>query len=298
MSEKIIFNDETQRIDIRLTKKFPYSRNFFHHIISRWWILVNKKTIKKSYKLQPWDIIQIDELERFNSPLVLEECPKIDIPIILEKEDFLIINKPKFVLSHPNSIRDLQNPSVVWFLYHKYKELPSIWNFIRAWLIHRLDKETDWLMIIAKTEKWLKHFKQLFQDKSESKTISQKELVNLKKFYQTKVHLSEKWKTFLEEIKTKLPYYIIKDVIPKTPNPNIKEWITKILSIRYQDKSAIIDLEILTGRTHQIRYHLSQAWLPIIWDYLYWKDKTWPIQLTAKKLIFKDLDWAITTIEI
>jgi len=53
--------------------------------------------------------------------------------------------------------------------------LPTIGNFIRAGLIHRLDKETDGLMIVAKTEKGLAHFKQLFQEKSESQTIEEKE---------------------------------------------------------------------------------------------------------------------------
>jgi len=60
-------------------------------------------------------------------------------------------------------------------LYHRYKDLPSIGNFIRAGLLHRLDKETNGLMIVAKTEKGLAHFKKLFQDKSESKTIDEKE---------------------------------------------------------------------------------------------------------------------------
>jgi len=60
-------------------------------------------------------------------------------------------------------------------LYHRYKDLPSIGNFIRAGLLHRLDKETNGLMIIAKTEKGLAHFKKLFQDKSESETIAAKE---------------------------------------------------------------------------------------------------------------------------
>jgi 23S rRNA pseudouridine1911/1915/1917 synthase len=64
-----------------------------------------------------------------------------------------VINKPKGVLSHPRNLWEVHEPSVVGFLYHRYKDLPSIGNFIRAGLLHRLDKETDGLMIIAKTEK-------------------------------------------------------------------------------------------------------------------------------------------------
>jgi hypothetical protein len=52
-------------------------------------------------------------LERFLSPIILEEAPKLDIPILKETADYLVINKPKGVLSHPNSIRDVAKPSVV-----------------------------------------------------------------------------------------------------------------------------------------------------------------------------------------
>ena len=99
--------------------------------------------MKKSYKLKSLDKVQIDELERYLSPIILEEAEEIDIPIIREEEDYIILNKPKRVLSHPNSIRDAKKPSVVAFLYQHYKDLPSYGNFIRAGLVHRLDKDTD-----------------------------------------------------------------------------------------------------------------------------------------------------------
>ena len=66
--------------------------------------------------------------------------------------------------------------------------------------------------------------------------------------------------------------------------------ITKIQSITTNDKIATIDIEILTGRTHQIRYHLLQAGLPIIGDYLYGKDEHCDMKLTAYKLRFLDCE--------
>lgn len=255
--------------------------------------MVNNKPVKKSYKLKKNDKIQIKNLERYLDSSFLEELPFIEIPIVLEKKDYLVINKPKGVLSHPNSIWDISSPSVVAFLYNKYKNLPSIWNFIRAWLIHRLDKDTDWLMIIAKTEKWLKHFKELFNKKSllvdeilqknnlkEIEEIENK--IQLKKFYKAKVNILSEWKKFLEKIK--LPYYICRVVKPKVPYSVEKMWITKIINI---NKNELI-LQIITWRTHQIRYHLSKIGLPIIWDKLYWKAEKVPMQLTAYKLEFID----------
>jgi len=289
------------RIDSRLSSQFSYSRNFFHHIIERWGIQVNGKTVKKSYKLKSGDKVQIDELERYLSPIILDEAEEIDIPIVREEEDYIILNKPKWVLSHPNSIRDAKKPSVVAFLYQHYKDLPSYWNFIRAWLVHRLDKDTDWLMIVAKTEKWLQHFKSLFQEKSESSSLEEKESIPLQKYYRAICEITPKWAEFLEEMKIIwLPYYIQETVVAKVPNCTPKIWITKVLSFEeIGDWLVKMQLQILTWRTHQIRYHLSNHWLPIQWDYLYGReDENIPMQLTAWKLEYLDLDWKMQCVEL
>ena len=289
------------RIDSRLNSQFSYSRNFFHHIIERWWIQVNGKIVKKSYKLKYWDKVQIDELERYLSPIILDEAEKINIPIVREEEDYIILNKPKWVLSHPNSIRDAKKPSVVAFLYQHYKDLPSYGNFIRAWLVHRLDKDTDWLMIVAKTEKWLQHFKSLFQEKSESSSLEEKEKTPLQKYYRAVCEITPEWENFLQEMKRSgLPYYIQEIVEAKVPNCIPKMWITKVLDFKeISDWLVKWQLQILTWRTHQIRYHLSNHWLPIQWDYLYWKEnENIPMQLTAWKLEYLDLDGRIQSVEI
>lgn len=288
------------RVDSRLSGQFSYSRNFFHHIIERWGILVNEKVVKKSYKLKSGDKVQIDELERYLSPIILDEAEKIDIPIVREEEDYIILNKPKWVLSHPNSIRDAKKPSVVAFLYQHYKDLPSYGNFIRAWLVHRLDKDTDGLMIVAKTEEWLRHFKSLFQEKSESSSLEEKESTPLQKYYRAVCEITPKWAEFLNEMKKIwLPYYIQEAVVAKVPNCTPKMWITKILDFEeISDWLVKMQLQILTWRTHQIRYHLSNHWLPIQWDYLYWKEnENIPMQLTAWKLEYLDLDGKMQTVE-
>lgn len=298
--EQIKYEWLGERIDSYLSKHFSLSRNFFQHIIKRGGVLVNTKIVKKSYQLQNNDIIEIDNFQRFLDNQAMEEAPKIEIPIVYETSDFLVINKPKWVLSHPRTIRELHEPSVSWFLYHKYKSLPSIGNFIRAGILHRLDKQTDWLMIIAKTEKGLAHFKKLFQEKSESQQKSDKEAVNLKKFYRAKCEITSAGEKFLQSIKNNLPFTIESLVIAKLPHITPKVGITKIINytISSDNKRVNVELEILTWRTHQIRYHLSQAGLPIIGDYLYGKENWEEMQLTAWKLIFEDLEGKIQTIKI
>jgi len=284
--KELIYDKEFRdRIDTFLSSYFWYSRNFFHHIIERKWVLINWKLVKKSYKLKKNDKIQVDNLERYLDSSFLSELPYIDIDIVLEKEDYIVINKPKWVLSHPNSIWDLSAPSVVAFLYQKYKDLPSIWNFIRAGIVHRLDKDTDGFMVVGKTEEWLTYFKNLFQQKSTLKSIEEKEKVLLQKYYRARVNLTERWKQFLQTIK--LPFYIQEIVKPKVPYPwKYKMWITKITDV----KENMIYLQLLTWRTHQIRYHLIKKWLPIIGDKLYWNKENQLMALTAYRLAFRDVE--------
>lgn len=290
------------RIDKRLSEQLPYSRSFFAHLFGRQAVHVWERVVKKSYTLKEWDEVVIDSLERFIDGGILEECPARDIEIQLEKDDYMVITKPRWVLSHPNSVRDVQHPSVVWWVYHLMKfrntnqKLPSTESFIRAGLVHRLDKETTGLMIIAKTEKWLEYFKKLFQEKSLAESIDHKEQVMLKKFYRAVCHVSSQWQSFLNAI-VQFPHYIIEDVIPQVPYPVVKEGITKILSSQVVDNDKVLlDIEILTGRTHQIRYHLSRHGLPVVGDYVYGDDDNISMQLEAVTLVFVDPEWELVTI--
>ena len=296
------------RIDKRLSDQISFSRSFFGHLFDRWAVLVEWKTIKKSYKLKEWDLIEIESLERYVDGGVLDECAKWDIDVRLESDDYMVIYKPRGVISHPNSVRDLQHPSVVGGVYrymrsqeaHNGFDLPSMWNFVRAGLVHRLDKETAGLMIIAKTEQWLAYFKGLFHQKSLAASIADKENVPLTKKYQAVCHRTPQGQGFLNSIEGKLPHYIIDDVIPAVPYPVVKKGITKILSILDTDNNeqVLLDIEILTGRTHQIRYHLSKYKLPIVGDYVYGEEDETYMHLRAYRLTFKDIDWKIIDIKI
>ncbi len=220
------------------------------------------------------------------------------------------------------------------YQYFKAQNLPTTGNFIRAGLIHRLDKETDGLMLIVKTEEGLKYFKDLWMQKSGGETIADKELVPLKKFYRAQVLITDKGQQFLDTIT--LPHIIQELVIPKVPHYEPKMGITKItnLNIHLQtspsfpplsgrdDHKALtkeespslsggglggglrfaeLSIEILTGRTHQIRYHLSRHGLPVRGDYLYMDKKDLDendiMHLQAYRLQFLDIEGEMMDVE-
>jgi len=124
-----------ERIDVYLTKHHEYTRNFFHRLMARGDIALNGTTLKKnSQRLKPGDQITITHPERYMESEVLAQSPQIDLKIMIEKEDYLVIYKPKGMLSHPNSVRGVEHANVVGSLYHYFAQqnLPTTGNFVRA----------------------------------------------------------------------------------------------------------------------------------------------------------------------
>jgi len=95
----------------------------------------------------------VPELERYHDNQILAESPNISLEIKHQTADYIVIYKPKGVLSHPKTLFDVSTPSVSGFLYHRFGTMPSIAGFVRAGIVHRLDKDTDGLMIVAISEK-------------------------------------------------------------------------------------------------------------------------------------------------
>ncbi len=334
-----------ERLDVYLTRIQWYTRNFFHRLLARGDITINWEAKKKSYQLRVGDQIHIVHPERYMEASVLAQAPSVPgVKILVEKDDYVVVHKPAWVLAHPNSVRWVEYPSVVWALYQHFKDMPSIGNFIRAWLIHRLDRETDGLMIIVKTERGLKHFQRLFHAKSKADTLEAKQAIPLHKRYRATSYILPEGQKFLDSLgvpkvshdttndstpDVKLPYLISMVVEPKIPFYEPKLWITKIHTMKYEGeqwhwthktwdatleaakkrhatphtdlakyKTVTCEMEIFTGRTHQIRYHLSQHWLPIVGDYLYGWDDFYQMQLQAYKLQFEDPDGEVMTVEL
>ncbi len=301
------------RLDKYLQQKYGYSRNFLQHLIQNWAVEVNNKVItKKSFEVTKGDVVQIKNPEKFLRESILKDAAWIELPVLRESEERVVVYKPAGVLSHPGSSWDLKTPSVAAWAWNKYqlqvnyKLSGNGWEFLRTWLVHRLDKDTSGLMLIAKTQRALEYFQMLFRQKSE-----QKESKKLSKYYRALVWADAKWQRFLNSI-NKTPYIIDEVVKPKNlPLKEFKRWVTIIESFRPLESNLyLITVQLITGRTHQIRYHLSTKGLKIVGDPLYGIRKNIDVSsyfssffegdmaLESYKLEFEDMNWGQVKISI
>ena len=246
-------NDANKRLDTFFNN---ISRSKTALAIEKGIIKVNNKVQKSSYKLKHNDIITYDEQELnllINPPQTLEPYDfKLDIKY--EDEDVIIINKPKEILTHPTKYERLKTVSNA-LIYHCGREnLSDISGFDRLGIVHRLDKNTSGLMIAVKN------------NDSHNNIALQIKNKTLKRKYKA-IALGE-FKNKEGIIDKPLVHYLKDDVKMVTSNEGL-EAITHYKVLEQYKGAALIELELKTGRTHQIRVHLSSISHPVFGDSLY-----------------------------
>ena len=273
MKKEIIAEiEEQKRIDAYLSEKTEYSRTAIQRLIDEDKIKVNGKKEKSSYKVQNGDKIEIEEEPAKEIELKAQDIP---LEILYEDNDIIVVNKPKGMVVHPAN----GNPdgTLVNAIMSICKEsLSGIGGEIRPGIVHRLDKNTSGAIIIAKNDK--------------AHIALSDELKNheIKKTYIALV------RGIVRENNATINMPIArskKDRKKMDVDKNGKEAITHFKVIkRYQDFT-LLEINIETGRTHQIRVHLSHIGYPIIGDDVYSNGKNkWNIEgqcLHAKCLDFK-----------
>ena len=273
MKKEIIAEiEEPKRIDAYLSEKTEYSRTAIQRLIDEDKIKVNGKKEKSSYKVQNGDKIEIEEEPAKEIELKAQDIP---LEILYEDNDIIVVNKPKGMVVHPAN----GNPdgTLVNAIMSICKEsLSGIGGEIRPGIVHRLDKNTSGAIIIAKNDK--------------AHIALSDELKNheIKKTYIALV------RGIVKENNATINMPIArskKDRKKMDVDKNGKEAITHFKVIkRYQDFT-LLEINIETGRTHQIRVHLSHIGYPIIGDDVYSNGKNkWNIEgqcLHAKCLDFK-----------
>ena len=270
--ELIVENEEQKRIDAYISENTEYSRTAVQRLIEENKITVNGKKEKASYKVQNGDKIEIEEEPAKEIELKAQDIP---LEILYEDNDIIVVNKPKGMVVHPAN----GNPdgTLVNAIMSICKDsLSGIGGEIRPGIVHRLDKNTSGAIIIAKN------------DKAHINLSEQLKNHEIKKTYIALVRgvVKENNATINMPIGRSK-----KDRKKMDVDKNGKEAIThfKVLK-RYKD-CTLLEINIETGRTHQIRVHLSHIGYPIIGDEVYSNGKNkWNIVgqcLHAKSLDFK-----------
>lgn len=252
-----------QRIDIVLAHLLPdYSRSQISTWIKSGTITLNHKSCKPKDKVEDGD--RIDIKVDFNATNThLEHCAPEAIPltVIHEDEDVLVLNKPANMVVHPGA-GNREHTLVNALLHHA----PSLSHLPRAGIIHRLDKDTTGLLIVAKT---------LAAHTSLTRQMQAREI---KRHYSALVQGHIISGGTIDTGFGRHPRNRLKMTVQEQGRQAVTHYSVKK---QYQDFT-LLDVTLMTGRTHQIRVHLAHIHHPVVGDPLYGARMRFPAQATEE----------------
>ncbi|WP_346913475.1 RluA family pseudouridine synthase [Clostridium sp.] len=260
-----------KRLDLFISEnEVDMSRSFVQGIIEKQQVKVNCQIKKSNYKLRIGDQVHVELAEPVELQVEAEDIP---LDIIYEDSDVIVINKPQDMVVHPapgNYTGTLVNG-----LLHHCKDLSGINGVIRPGIVHRIDKDTSGILIVAKN------------DKSHNSLAMQLKDHSMKRTYYAIVDgiVKEDEGTVRTNI-GRHPVERIKMAVVKDG----KEAITNYKVLERFKSNTLVECRLETGRTHQIRVHMAHLHHPLIGDQVYgYKKQRFKLQgqaLHAKNLGF------------
>jgi 23S rRNA pseudouridine1911/1915/1917 synthase len=251
--------DTDTRIDLYLASNLmELTRSRIQSLIKGGNVKVNNATVKTSYRIKAGDEIELSIPP--SSPYLLSPEP-LDLSIIYEDPSIIVLDKPPGLVIHPAPGH--QSGTLVHGLLHHCNDLSGIGGVLRPGIVHRLDKDTSGLLVVAKN------------DNAHNFLSSQFKNSKVDKKYIALVHgIPEKSEGMIDLPISRHP--VKRKEMAVSPSSKGKNALT-IWKIEetLSDKFTLLSVTIKTGRTHQIRVHMSHTGHPVVGDPVYGFKKTW-----------------------
>lgn len=243
-----------ERLDKFLSEQLDHSRSTIQYMIKEGYICVNDQTVKANYKTKLDDIITIDEMEEEDVDIIAEDIP---LDIVYQDDSVLVVNKSDTMVVHPGA-GNHSGTLVNALLFHVH-DFQAIKGDIRPGIVHRIDKETSGLLVVAKTAKALEHLSDQMKEKSTTRK-------------------------YIALVDGVIPHNVGKITAPIGRDPKNrqrmavvkggKDAVTHFTVLERFEEHTLIECVLETGRTHQIRVHMSYINYPIVGDPKYGRRRT------------------------
>ena len=260
-----------ERIDKFLSDTIPdMSRAYIQKLIKDEQITVNHKTIKSNYKLNVGDLVFLEEPELKEPDILAENIP---LNILYEDSDLLIVNKPKGMVVHP-SAGHYSGTLVNALMYYCKDELSGINGVMRPGIVHRIDMDTTGSLIVCKN------------DFAHNEIAEQLKVHSITRVYHAIVH--GVLKNDVGTICAPIGRHPIDRKKMSINEKNGKEAVTHYKVLKRFKNFTYIECRLETGRTHQIRVHMSSMNHPLLGDTVYGPAKC-PFKLQGQTLHAKTI---------
>lgn len=243
--------DEGVRLDVFLAETFEdYSRSYIQKLIKENMVTVNGGHEKSKYLMKTGDDVTIE----IPPPKKLEVLPQnIPIEIVYEDDALLVVNKPQDMVVHP-APGNYEGTLVNALLYHCRDNLSTINGVIRPGIVHRIDKDTTGLLVVAKTDAAHRSLAQQLKEHTITRKYNAIAMGNIKEHQAT--------------IDAPIGRHPI-DRMKMTVIHGGRKAITHIRVLERFSQYSFIEAQLETGRTHQIRVHLAYIKHPLLGDEVY-----------------------------
>lgn len=250
MKNSYICDKNDIRLDVFLTENTSFSRSFIKTMNDEGRITINGKPQKAGFKLRLGDHVEVEQKEIEQIDVSPENIP---LDIVYEDDDLLVINKQVGLVVHPCSTT--KSHTLVNALMYHIKNLSSINGVMRPGIVHRLDKDTGGLMLVAKTD----HAHKVLSAQLKDKTLNRE--------YKALIKGRIKEDFVVEGFLGRNPKNREQMALVGEQNGKYSKTIFSIDKV--YDHYTLLNCKLTTGRTHQIRAHLKSINHPIVGDVLY-----------------------------